>query len=821
MKFSKFFKTGISLIFICSFFGSFAQQAMKTKISAELSSIIVGEVKEKSNGLPMEFVNISLHRLDSSLVSGTISGSGGKFELDKIPQGKYILKIAFMGYKSLHRNIDVKGKDVINLGAFELEVFSNEISEVQVTGTKSTVEYRLDRKVVNINQNLVSIGGTALDVLRNAPGVQVSPDASITLRGNSNISFLLNGRNSAAFSGTDFLEQMPASSIENIEIITNPSAKFDPDGISGIINIVTKKKTNSGISSILSVNVGTKDKYNSSANITIQKMKSNVITFAYDNRLENRTMTMKSYKEMYSTSSILDQVTNNKFKFSSQSFRIGDDLQINSKNSISLSYNVRQNAHQSNGNTLSNDYTLGDSKLYLIEQDYSKSKNSGLSHDANLSYRKILNNKDHQLSADMTFSNSENSGNNSLDYFDLDPNSLIGIDTIFHHDVSKSGNTNYSLQTDYVLPLKNDYKFEAGLKSVVQSLYSDYRLDSFDMKENLWKNDESYAERTDYDEQIHAAYITLSGKTKYFTYMAGFRFEGSYRNLKSSRVATISDTIMLNYFPTLHVNREFGDKNQIQLSYSKRIRRPRPEELNPYKDRSNPKDVRFGNPNLLPEYIHSYEFSYQKDWKSVFFASTLFYRYTNNEISRYRVQLDSGILGMTYANLSKEKEIGTELVVNGDIFKWWKMNAELSFYENIVENNSDTTGNVRNQSFDWNGRINSTLLLPKMTSLQVSVNYRSPSARIQGTRSGNYTIDLALRKEFFKRSLIANIRLSDVFNTFKFSMETQDDLFYAKNSFKRESRILYFGLTWRFNQDNKAKEGKKRNDSNKPDMDME
>ncbi|OFY28502.1 MAG: hypothetical protein A2275_19185 [Bacteroidetes bacterium RIFOXYA12_FULL_35_11] len=788
---------------------------------------IYGSVIDKQSEVPIEYANVILHRVkDSSLVTGGITDKKGRFVIDKVPPGNFYLKVQFIGYAPIivpGIKINPRSPEY-NAGVIQFSPSSLDLSEVTVTSEKKLIEYHLDKKVVNVEKNLAATGGTAIDVLKDVPSVVVDADGSVSLRGNSNFTILIDGRPSP-FSGADqtaILEQIQASAIETIEIITNPSARYQAEGMTGIINIKLKKKMSQGLNGILSLNAGTStiipgsEKLNGSVNMNYNFGKGNVF-FSYD----GSTRKINGWGESDRTNTLWDTINNQyvstDYKQWSQTFKerlnnsvkLGTDYFINQQNSITGSVLYNSSKGSGNDNDYSHSYNNGLTTDYFHNKENEHENDYSLNYS--LFYKKKFDEKDRELTSDITINTSRNKEDNEtlLQYYLSDTITPTGFpENELNNTDYKSYNIN--AQADYVHPLDTTARFETGYKYSNNNIDMDYIFNTYDYASDVWDVDSNYTNHFIYNQQIHAAYGIFSKVYNKFTFQLGLRAEYTIVNsdLKTTNIKSNDEYIGL--FPSVHVTRKINEQNDIQISYSRRVNRPRMWSLNPFVNKMSPLQYRMGNPDLKPEYVNSIEIGHSFSLpKIVNVNSSIFYKQINDVIKHYS-RLDS-ITNITYStskNFTNADSYGIEMQADGQIFKWWKIIGSGSFFRTIIygdaESNTTTTDN-----FSWTSRLSSNMKFWENFDIQISGNFRGPMLTPQGQMKPSYGVDIAMKKDIMKEKASVSLRVSDVFNTQKFGIEQSGEGFTFNHTRKRESQVFYVSFTYKINEGMKQKQRRK------------
>ncbi len=813
----------ISLLVSLLLFNLYSSAQNKTGNQTDISpkGEIHGVVIDKKTKDAIEYANVIVYKIkDSSMVTGALTNGKGKFLIEKLSPGRYFVKVNFIGFglKTI-TDLMVKPPDnlSLNLGTIELETTATNLDVVTISGEKDQIEYNLDKRVINVDKNILASGGTALDVMQTIPSVNVDIDGTVSLRGSSNVTIFVDGRPS----GLTSLDQMPAAMIDKVEIITNPSARFDPDGMSGIINIVTKRKKEPGYNGQISGNASTNGQYSGSLNLGYNRKKFNL--FANIDMRRNRfKSTSDTYRELFvnDTTTYFNQNNNSFRKGFYGNFKAGADFFINPENTLSFYgvYNFRRGKP--------NDTTRYENLDYnKVITDFYKKGNTGTSlndgFEINIDYKKTFKNKGQELTSSLFYSNSGWNSNSDLNtlWFKQD---MTAIDSTLKNQntVSVNKNISYNGQIDYVHPFGKWGRIETGYKGNYKINENDYLLNN--LITDIWQKDTLSSNDFEYQEQIHSAYFIYAGNIKKFKFQLGLRAE---QVLTISEQKTTQLTYKHNYFnvfPTIHLKYEFTEHNALQISYSRRVHRPRSGTLNPFVDYTDPMNISSGNPYLEPEFTNAFELGHLIDFKSTSINTTLFYRETENMITRV-VELDSlGVSRSSYSNLDKGSSFGIELIVSQGLFKWWKMNGNFSYF-GVKFYGSSNTLDFNNINTSWTAKVNSSMTFWKSFDVQLSFNYRSAiftaqnsggyfggsGGGSQGKQKANYFFDIGLKKDFFTNKLTLSLRLSDIFNTNTYSLDTQGSNYFSQVTRKRETRVLFFGTSYKINGGIKQK--KKRN----------
>ncbi|MGQ9846191.1 MAG: TonB-dependent receptor domain-containing protein [Bacteroidales bacterium] len=778
---------------------------------------ISGKVIDEQSKKPMPYANVSVFRMkDSTLAGGGITDDNGFFKIEKLKPGFYKIKIDFIGYDRYVSTAKVTPQNPsVSMGTIMLKPAVTQLGEVEVKSEKPMVEFKLDKKVINVDKNIVTSGGNATDILRNIPSVQVDMDGNVSLRGSTNVTILIDGKPSTLSSADKaaILEQIPASTIERIEIITNPSAKYDPEGMAGILNIVTKQEKRQGINGLFTLNYGTMKKFGGTLSINRRVNKTNLF-FSYDYRSDERNGYRNHDRYLYINDTLISHTLINSIRQNknfSHNIKGGFDLNFNHQNSLNFTatyrigdrtgYDYAINKLLSSANTLT--------KYYQRDE---KSANPSDNIDVSLGYKKKFDEPMREFTTDLFFSWDENNIDENYYQYNFVP--------VYFSPLQKSNSyntfTNLTFQSDYVHPASEKTRIDAGIKAMMRTSDNNYFFYNYDLTE--FKKDTNLSNHFVYSDYVYSGYAMLSQEWKKISMQIGLRAEETIQNgnQKTSRF-----TFKRNYFslfPTTHISYNLPNDNKIQVSYSRRINRPHPHSINPFIDKSDPLTWHMGNPDLKPEYINSYEMGHIKDWKKISLTSQAFYKTTNNVISRYRKTDTTGIITIYPINMSKAESYGLEFIVNTQPTKFMRIMGTFSYYNTKIIG-SDGDNDLTNSILSYDAKFNASFFLPKSFSIQVDGMFYGPSVMAQATRTSFYTVDAGFRKELWNRKASLSLRISDIFNTMVFKLKTDVPNLKANMEFKRETRILYITFTYKINEGIKQKERQRQQEMNM-DMDM-
>lgn len=785
--------------------------------NTSVSGRVLGDKKT-----PLAYITATLlKQADSSIVNGGITDENGRFKIDDPGYGSYLLRISGLGIETKTiGNINVSADNATpNLGKIELTTTSQVMEEVKVVGSTPMMEMSIDKKVFNVDKNITAIGGSASDALQNVPSVSVDVDGAVSLRGKNNVTILIDGKPATLLGGDEAtaLQSLPASSVDQIEVITNPSAKYDATGMTGIINIITKREKKFGFNGNVRLGAGTRDKYNGNLSMNIKNEKWNLFlnsSYRQNRRYSRNTVTRNDINSSGSSFSYEDQLHIFTGFFNS----LGAEYRIDSNNSITLTQNLNKMEWGGKGRSDFSTYGNGETLLFTQQRDFRRG-GGPFSSSTSLDYKHKFKKPEEEITANATFVRSWMDAwqeYTTMIYDDADQ--LVG-GPVFQDAPGKRKNTSQNSQVDYVTPLfTKEGKLEAGLKSQLFWLEStnDPTIDSAGLPEKAV--DSVLLNGYDYTQQIYAAYTSWGDKVDKFGYKLGLRMEYAYYEGTAVSVAgQVYNNEFLNLFPSAFASYELPKGQSVYLSYTRRTHRPRFWELLPYVNLSNPQDTSVGNPDLTPEFIHNLELSYNKmhDKGHNFIVST-YYQYTQNLIERYRILYGDGTSFTQRRNLNAGVTYGLELTGQVQLVdKVWDATINTNFFQNeIIGANIDPA--LDNSGFGWFGKLNTTLKLPADFSFQVNINYDGPKVVAQGYREEVYWLDLALRKNFWdgKANLVLNV--SDIFNTRKYITDYDFGRYTQNNYSDRETRIGNITFSYRFgSSENKGFGGRRRGGKSK------
>ena len=791
----------IKLILICFIATVFSLQAQTVtkKPLLEITGSISGKVIDKKTNEPLPYVNIVVKE-NNKVVTGGITSDKGIFQIKNLALKEYVVEIQFIGYKTILKSVKLTENSDVNLNTIAIEEDAIQLKGVEIVSERSTIEQKIDRKVINVGKDLTTAGATASEIMNNIPSVNVDQDGKISLRGNENVRVLVDGRPSN-IEASQLLKQIPSTSIKKIELITNPSAKYNPEGMSGIINIVLHKNANDGFNA--SINTGLTfaktPKINSSTNLNYKTGKVNFFA-TYGN----------NFGKKFNEGSILrlDDQSNQLFDIKnddkSHLFKIGMDYYINDKNTLSV---------YTNQNKL-----IGDGKVdvSILNPDatknltqYSKYDGNNLDGTYNLAFKHLTKKEGETL--DLEINHSIYSGDQLANFRTTFNNPSIPT-SAYSDDISEK-RENSTINLDYVNPLNEKSKLEMGAETRIVRTQNNYTTNNSSLSNSNY----------DYDLDIHSAYVTFGQKFKKIGYQLGARFESYKANAKLNNVTAFKDDYITLY-PSASMTYSLSEKDQFQMSYSRRVDRPSLGQTKPIREFSTPRVTSIGNPELQPQFTNSVELNYTKTVSKGSITTGVFVRTINNEINRvlYPDPQNQDKQIMSYDNFDTNTAYGFEASLNYKINSWWDIQPAVDF-SSITQKGLVSMFNTTTNSFDFvtkevnasafNARFNSNFKATKSLRFLLFGFYRSGVDGVQFNGKEMYKIDAGGRYSFLKDKATLSVRFNDIFDTMKAGFYG-DNPYPQTGQFTWESQSVYVGFNYMFGTGKNKSLQRKQRDSN-------
>lgn len=765
--------------------------------------VIKGKVIDSVSKEVLDYVNASVKkRGETGLVKGTVTDQTGSFSIDNLSDGSYTITLSYIGYKTYEKDFSItQSVKSINLKTIPLEEDSKVLGEVQVVGQKSQMKFEIDKKVFNVDQNISSTGGSASDVLTNIPSVEVDNEGEVSLRGSSNVTIWINGKASglSADNRAQILEQMPAESIDKIEVITNPSSKYSPEGTAGIINIVLKEDRKAGYYGSLQAGADSRGGYNGSANINYSSGKLDIFgSLGYRNRKRDGG----GYTNRVNTdndNSYLNQTNESDGRGGNTFARAGITWHATRKDHLSFN-GFGMFGNRNNNNAI--DYISNVPGSFASSRRTTDSDNKMNGGNVEIGYK-----RDFTKNSNLDFTASYN-------IWSMDNNSIYRQNSEFANGMSNSSfqqqtndvrSHNWEFQLDYVNSLTDKSKIEAGYKGTLSrenSPVTTYKAPGV-LEEKLYNH-------FIYNQDIHALYGTYSGRLDKFGYQLGLRGEYSRVNTRSLAYGQAKGDVApythdyFSLFPSAFFSYALPGNNEIQLNYTRRISRPWGRQLNSFVNITDSTNISYGNPQLKPQYSNAYELNYIKNWENHMLSFSGYYRTTDDVIQQIRY-LDGNVMKSTSENIAKTQSAGVELVGKNKLFHFLDLTTTVNlFYYKLDGFNYTPEGmevpvvGQASEDFSWNARMIANIILPYTISLQITGNYNSRQVVAQGYREANYSLDAGIRKSFMNKKLSLSINARDILDSRKWHTITSGTGFTQDSKSWRGGRTVGFTLTYSF-----------------------
>ena len=776
---------------------------------------VSGKVIDQSLGQPIPYASVVVKSTaDQQTLTGGITDEEGVFLIEKLPEGAFTLEVQFMGYRTHTETFQIGASSKkISLGTIALEEESTALSEVEVVGQRTTIEQKIDRKVVNVGKDLTTVGATAADIMNNIPSLNVDQQTGeLSLRGNTNVRVMVDGK-LTNIPVSQLLRQIPSTSIKSIELITNPSAKYNPDGTTGIVNIILHKNANIGFNGNATVGLtkGIEAKFNSSVDLNYRNGRFNLYG-SYGNNIGNYVNDGFIFREEENSLQEFDFFNNNK----SHLYKAGIDFYLNEFHTISFFTNQNVFDGRGNGTTM---VTYNEDPSRNTAQDLS---DIGSNHNQqyNLDYKWQFPKEGHSLELEV-----------DLNRFDSDQNAIFrstGAAALpDYEDFVDTERQQTLVNLDYVNPLDTISKLEFGLEARLFETEVDYSSTGFSYNPEGELVPTPNTEFT-YGMDIYSAYVTYGRNYEKWSFQGGLRLEDVQVKADTNQVRSFTDDYT-EVYPSAFVNFTPSEKNQYQVSYSRRVDRPGLTQVNPIREFATPLISSFGNPSLVPQFTNSIEANYTRRFKLGSLTTGVFYRSITDEINRavYVDRLDLNRIILTYDNFDDTSAYGMELSGNIQPVKWWSINASFDLYqqtqrgrtERLLTDNSNATlddivvEEVEVDNTAWNLRMNNSFTATKQLTFQLFGFYRGQNRTIQFTARPMYFINTGARYTFAKGNGSVSVNFNDVFNTMRFAFDGEQP-FVQNGEFNWESQNLYIGLSYRFGSGKNQALRRKNRDQN-------
>lgn len=793
---------------------------------------ITGNVIDSDTQKPLEYATIVLKSLSNGSITGGITDEKGHFKI-KASKGIYQIKIHFFSYEDYQiENFNLNSDK--NIGTVSLRINISELDEVQVISQRSSVEMHLDRKIYNVGTDMTIKGGSVSDVLDNVPSVTVDSEGKVSLRGNENVRILINGKPSA-LSGVDdeALRQLPAETIERVEVISNPSSRYEAEGTAGIINIILKKGSTQGFIGSATTSIGYPENYGGAFNINWHKKNwtfFNNTSYQYRNSPGKNTINQQNFDNTGNTANFQDEFRNINRLRKGINFNLGAEYRFGNNTSVTNSI-VLDNRRGFN-ETDTYFYNFDANKLLISERyrrNYETDNDSRFQYSFNFEHR--FHKKGHKITADYQYSTSEEKEDAIIRERIISTNT--NVDT--EQTISDESEKKHLIQLDYVLPFGENEKtqLEIGYRGAFDQTEIDFTMGTLDLLGNLIINNH-FSNEFVFNQNIHAFYTQYGTKIGKWNFMGGIRME--HTNI-TSLLKTNNENYSkkyTNFFPSLYLGYEFDQSKQISVSYSRRLHRPRSRFINPFVSRTSNTNLFSGNPNIDPTYTNVYEIAFLKRWEQFSINTSAYYNHSTQVFEFISIETGdfvninnpsspSSILSVpvmlrTPINLSNEQRTGIELTTTYTPWQNWRFMWNLNIFHLTTDGTYSYTnyiGTTISQNFNaksttWFTRLSTKIPLPFKIDLQTNITYEGPRKTAQSNRKGIFATNLAISKEILKGKGNISFNVNDLFNSRIMKNDTWTNTVFAHNEMQWRRRQMMLNFTYRFGNTSEKQTNKKR-----------
>lgn len=799
----KFSLTAI-LIFLLSF--GFSQ----TTPSGPDQIPLLGKLVQAGNQQPLPFATVAVYAVaDSSIVNNALTENDGTFSLD-LPPGTYYAEISYIGFadKTIPDITVAAGQAPIQLGAIAMQADAVALQEVEVRAEKSQMEFKLDRRVFNVGKDLTNAGNSAADILDNVPSVTVDPEGNVSLRGSQGVRILVNGKPSGLLSAgeTEALLRMQGDIIQSVEVITNPSARYEAEGEAGIINIILKKNQEKGVNGSFGITAGHPANYGASYNLNLRRQNFNFFSnFGIDYRrgpggglttqrfFDNGTLT-----DYYSTER--DQVRGGLGGY----MQLGADWYLNEKNILTTSLLYRAGEDDNDASVIYRDFDGNQNIVGRTVRDIDETeKEHNL--EASLDYTKTFNKKDQEWKTTFKYILDDET---ELAEYRQTSDETIGL--LQQRSSNTEDEINFLFQSDYVHPFTEKSKMEIGVRAAARTINNDFLVEEQENGEFVALP--SFDDQLKYNENIYAAYLIGGTEFGNFGFQGGVRAELSDITATLVRSEASNEQNYLSFFPSASLSYELTETQQLQLSYSRRLSRPYFRSLLPFSNFNDPRNNNIGNPNLRPEFTDSYELGFLKYFDRGTMLSSVYYRNTSGVIEEIIIPGEDGTSIEYPVNLSTRNSYGLEFNFSYDMTDAWDVTTDFNFYRALINGQFENV-DYSADTYSWNSRLNTSIQLGDPVQLQASFRYRAPRNTPQGRSLSSGSVDLAGSIDMFAGKGTITVSCRDLFNTRKSRSIIDTPDFKSESVFqRRQPRRLVVTFNYRLNQDKKSMRGEDRED---------
>lgn len=771
---------------------------------------ITGKVIEKQTSQPLEYATVTIIGANTNKpVSGAITDAKGEFIIEVNP-GNFILKYEYISFKTLTTPEKSYLADT-NLGTISLSEDAKALEEIVVRAETTSVNIKLDKKVYTVGKDIMVRGGTVSDVLDNIPSVSVDAEGTIALRGNESVRILIDGKPSNMGNINDALKLIPAETIDKVEVVTNPSARYDAEGGGGILNIILKRGKNQGINGTFVVSAGDPKNSGVSANLNFKEKSANFFTtIGYNDRNNpgNTKIDQQVFDEDRALEKYVNERRNNNRFGKGLNANFGMEILLDKSTSWTNSLNFRNNKGGNIENVLYYNY---DANRQYIETNQRYNDLNSISENVEYAsnFIKKFKKDGHQLNADVSISNNNDKDNSTIEGTRIDDGAFISSERTRKNDKQQRN----LFQMDYVLPIGTKSKFEAGFRGNYVKTVADYQVEEKASPSAPFTNIVRFTNVLEYNENVTALYSQFGSKINKFSYLLGMRFEDSKIDVNQLTSNIFKTKKYDNWFPSAFLTYEINTKSSVSLNYSKRISRPRDRFINPFTSYTSNVNLFRGNPDINPALTDAYDIGYLIRWDKITLNTSFYYNRTTGSFEQVRKETGEIINGIpvvetTFFNLGKNDRLGLEFTLNYNLKKWWKLNGNFNFFNstNTGEysytdiNNVVVTQNFDRKTTTWTSRITSKVSLPYKIEWQTNATYNAAQKTAQGSNKGIAAANLAFSKDVLKDMGTLSFNVNDVFNSRKRIQDTELPRVTSHSEMQWRRRSITFSFTYRFNK---------------------
>lgn len=773
-------------------------------VPAKMSGLVVDAVA----GSPIEYANIVLYRArGGEQVGGTVTKADGSFLLGGLRPGRYRLTISFMGYEGVEiEDLRLPPGRHHNCGQIVLQPKLVEMEGAETVAERPLLAYKIDKKVVDVTRMATAQSGNAVDVLENVPSVEVDIEGNISLRGSTSFTVLIDGRPSI-LEGSEALQQIPASTIKSIEIITNPAAKYDPEGVAGIVNVILKRRGLEGISGIVNLNVGSNSRYGGDFLLALRRGLVHTFLGAdYNIRQHGGYREVTRWTARTDTTTHVESAGDSDRNRTSYGLRAGIDLDLREQDQLSLSgrlgHRLMEHGHDLDFREWSS--PGADTSSYRSLQNWERGGNY---YQIALDHQHQFDTSGHKVLLRASWSERGGEEESQTELKDLSGERVSGF-----RSREEGPHQSWELKLDYTLPLRAEDRFEAGWQSRLQDEEDSNEV--LELAGDRYLLQPEFSHTTRYQRNTHSAYGLYAGTYQRLGMQAGLRTEHTDREIALEGTGPSFAIDRWDYFPTLHLSYRLPANQQLMASYTRRIRRARGWQLEPFITWTDAYNLRQGNPALEPQRIDSYEAGYQWPFGRNQIAIEGYYRETHDKVERVQSlapdSLGSDVTLHSYANVGTDYTLGAEMIIDFHPSSWWSISCMGNLQDYRVE--GQLFGEHFEQtSLNWGARLNNELNLATGTRIQLNGRYSSPTAQAQGERQGFFRTDLAVKQELIENKLSLTLQVRDLLGSSVHESESAGPGFYSHSRFERDAPVLMLALKYNFNNHKQQRRGGEEN----------